>query len=341
MGNHRSNRYAVGTSGVLLILLSFCSCADDIHLLSPGEPIPVVYCLLNPDSKEQYVRLGRTFILDPTNTGNPPLTDSTVWNLPVDVYLEECQNGLPVQKFLFNPCPAPVKDTGFFSQDNLRLYRSDFRPARLATYRLYIHFPDDNRLVYGSTTIPGYPIVYDPMEIPGRKINLQSEVNYTIRWAPPSRAGLYQSIFHITYQEEAGSDLTFQQVMFGTDPVLDLTSGSEITWILTGARFFQEMARQTPVKPEVKRKVVNVQFRFYTGGEELALQISPDIQQLRTTSPLNPYTNLINGIGIFSSIQIFSVNNLELSNTTINELAHGELTKNLGFRDIFGGELNN
>lgn len=54
---------------------------------------------------------------------------------------------------------------------------------------------------------------------------------------------------------------------------------------------------------------------------------------------MNPYTNLINGIGLFSSIQVFTVSNLELSNTTLYEIAHGELTKNLGFKDIIGDEL--
>jgi hypothetical protein len=334
-------RKSMGWTGILFVIVALCSCSEDFTLLTPGDAAPVVYCLLNPDAGEQYVRLGRTFQSDTAHPEQPPITDSTVWNLPVDIYMEEWQNDLLSKRIQFNPCLAPVKDTGFFSQDNLRLYRADFIPVRLATYRLYVLFPDDNRLVYGSTTIPGYPVVNDPLDIPGRKINLQSEVNYTIRWIPPPGAGLYQGVFHITYQEDAGNDVTFHEALFGNDPVLDLTSGTEISWILTGTRFFQEIARQIPVKPDVSRKVINVQFRFYTGGEELALHVSPDIEQSRTTGPLNPYTNLINGTGIFSSIQIFSVNNLELSNTTLNELAHGDLTGNLGFLDIFGGEVNN
>jgi hypothetical protein len=339
MGSNSSKRNGFRTSAALFILAAVCSCTEDIHLIEPGDPVTVVYCLLNPDSREQYVRLGRTFQLDPTPPDKPPAQDSTVWNVPVDVYVEEWKDGSPVRRFQFNASESPVRDTGFFSRDNLRLYRSDFMPARLTTYRLYVHFPDDNRMVYGSTGIPDYAIVYDPLEIPGRMISLQSEMVYTIRWAPPPKAGLYQSIFFITYREEAGTEVTFHDVLFGTEPYLNLTTGSEITWILTGARFFREMARQVPVKPGVRRSVVNVSFRFYTGGEELALQVAPDIEQFRTTSSINQYTNLQNGTGIFSSIQVFPVNNLELSGTTLHELATGELTRNLGFDDVYGGKL--
>ena len=70
--------------------------------------------MLNPDADTQYVRLGRTFQTDPAHPGDPPLTDSTVWNLPVDVYVEELQDGIPVKRYQFDPCAAPVKDT---SQD--------------------------------------------------------------------------------------------------------------------------------------------------------------------------------------------------------------------------------
>ena len=333
MSSHRPLRVIIQAARSFLVLIWLISCTEEVNLVSDqSEPVPVVYSLLNPDSKEQFVRLGRTFQYDQSIAGSAPATDSTVWNLPVDVYAEEWSEGRLVRTFQFGPWTAPAKDTGFFTTDNLRVYRSEFQPLRLHTYKIYVHFPDDNRLVFGSTLIPAAPVVYDPLDLPGRKISLQSEVNYTIRWAPPARAGLYQCIFHVAYQEESPAERTFHEVLFGTDPIFEMTNGSEISWILAGNRFFQEMARQIPVNPDVARKVVNVQCRFYTGGEELALYAAPDLVASRTSILVNPYTNMENGIGIFSSLQVITVSNLELSNTTLYEIAHGELTKNLGFR---------
>jgi hypothetical protein len=124
------------------------------------------------------------------------------------------------------------------------------------------------------------------------------------------------------------------------DPILALGGPIEIADIISGNRFLNEMASQIPFREGAERNVINVQFRLYKGGEELALQVSPNLQETSVSGSLNEYTNLTNGIGLFSSIQQVSVNNLELSNTTLNELSHSELTKNLGFKDIHGGELN-
>ena len=121
------------------------------------------------------------------------------------------------------------------------------------------------------------------------------------------------------------------------DPVLGLGSDIEMTDVLSGNRFLEAMAKQIPYREGAKRKVVNVQYKLFKGGEELALQISPDLQQTTISNSLNQYTNLENGIGIFSSLQQITISNLQLSNTTLNELAHRELTKKLGFKDIHDG----
>lgn len=322
------------------MLLLATSCSNDFEMNSSGDPVPVVSCLLNPDANEQYVRLGRSFLVDPNHPGDSPVTDSTVWNMPVMVYVEEWQNNFPVRIFRFDPVTSPAKDSGYFPEDNLRLFKAEFQPSRMFAYRLYVHFPDDNRIVTGVTTLPDRPVIYDPLEIPGRKITLQTGVQFTGRWAPGEGAGVFQGFFTINYQEILNGQTSVYQVHLRMDPLLGLGSAIEMTDILSGNRFFEEMVKQVPVRQGAVRSVINVRFRLFKGGEELALLVSPDLQQTTISNSLNQYTNLINGMGIFSSIQQVSVNNLLLSNSTLNELAHSELTDNLGFKDIHGGDLN-
>ncbi|MCX6226972.1 MAG: DUF4249 family protein [Bacteroidia bacterium] len=327
-------------TGFFALSLFFGSCSNEIELNVAADPVPVVWCLLNPDVHEQYVRLGRSFLLDPNHPDHPPVTDSTVWDMPVTLYIEELQDGLSLHLYRFNPVAAPAKDTGFFPEGNLRLYKSDFQPVRLATYRLYIHFPDDNRIVTGTTTLPGRPLVYDPLDIPGRKITLQSGVQFTARWAPGKGRGIFQGLFIINYNETLNEEPSVYQAYMRMNPTLGLGSDIEMTDILSGNRFLVEMVKQIPFREGAERSVINVQFKLFKGGEELALMASPDLQSTTISNSLNQYTNLVNGIGIFSSMQQTAVNNLQLSNSTLNELAHSELTHNLGFKDIHGGELN-
>lgn len=327
-------------AGFAVMLLTAASCSNEIELNTSADPTPVVWCLLNPDVNEQYVRLGRSFLPDPDNPDYHPVTDSTVWDITVKVYVEEWQNGLPVRNFWFDPATAPPKDSGFFPGDNLRLYQADFKPTRLSTYRLYIHFPDDYRIVSGITTLPGQPVVYDPLEMPGRKINLQTGAQLTTRWAPGKAGGIFQGLLIINYNDTLNEQLSEHQVYLRMDPILGLGAEIEMTDILSGNRFLAEMAKQIPVREGVERSIINVQFKLFKGGEELALMVSPDLQTTTISNSLNQYTNLVNGIGIFSSMQQVTVNNLQFSNTTLNELAHSELTHNLGFKDIHGGDLN-
>lgn len=327
-------------AGLFSAVLIVTSCSNEIDLNVTGDPVPVVYCLLNPDVPDQYVRLGRSYLTDPLKPGEPPVTDSTVWNLPVEVYVEEWQDGMPVNTFRFDPVVAPPKDSGYFPSDNLRLFKAGFLPERLAEYHIYVHFPDDYRIVTGATLIPGRPIVYDPLEIPGRKVNLQSGAQYTLRWAPGLGRSVFQGQLEIIYAEEVDAISSLNQVTLKLDPILALGEPIEITDMISGNRFLNEMVKQIPLREGAQRNVVNVRFRLYKGGEELALQVSPGLQQTTLSGSLNEFTNLVNGIGLFSSLQLTSVNNLVLSNTTLNELAHSELTQALGFKDIHGGDLN-
>jgi hypothetical protein len=327
-------------TGVFILTSSISSCSNDFQLNTTADPVPVVCCLLNPDVNGQYVRLGRSFLTDPDNPDAPPVTDSTVWNLPVNVYVEEWKDGFPVETYRFDPVTAAPKDSGYFPENNLRLYKADFKPARLATYRLYVHFPDDYRIITAIATIPGRPVVYDPLEMPGRKITLQSGVQFTSRWAPGEGSGIYQGLFSVSFNEIVNGQSSVNQALLRMEPVLGLGTDIEMTDILSGNRFLEEMAKQIPVREGVERSVINVRFTLFKGGEELALLVSPDLQQTTISNSLNQYTNLVNGIGVFSSMQQVAVNNLQFSNTTLNELAHSELTRNLGFKDIHGGDLN-
>ncbi|MFO7616064.1 MAG: DUF4249 family protein [Bacteroidales bacterium] len=324
---------------LLFLPLIACSCENEVDVESSGDPVPVIYCLLNPDENVQCVRLGRSFLPDPANPGAPPVTDSTVWNLPVEVYVEEWNNGFPGRTILFEPGNAPVKDTGFFPTGNLRIYSAQFTPKIQTTYRLYVHFPDDGRIISASTTVPDRPHIYDPMDVPGRKINFQTGTNYTIRWLTAKGAGIYQGFFDLYYEEQFDDGLTVHQITFDSEPVLNLVSSVEDSKkVLSGANFFNQILEKVPAREGAVRRVVNLRFRFYTGGEELALYVSPELQTTTIANNLNLYSNFDNGIGLFSTLQVTYVNNLQLSNTTLNELAHGSKTRHLGFLDAHGGE---
>ena len=88
------------------------------------------------------------------------------------------------------------------------------------------------------------------------------------------------------------------------------------------------------------REIVNVTFELLIGGEEYGLFLFSEIGGNNLNTAFSEYTNITNGIGVFSSLISYQVSNLELSNTTLDELAYGDKTRHLGFLDHYGKREN-
>ncbi|MCX6223860.1 MAG: hypothetical protein NTV01_03785 [Bacteroidia bacterium] len=71
----------------ILVLLStaIASCNEDVDLYTGGQPVPIVYGLLDPASEVQYLRIGRSYVGGADAMNQPSVTDSTVWNIPHEV----------------------------------------------------------------------------------------------------------------------------------------------------------------------------------------------------------------------------------------------------------------
>jgi hypothetical protein len=59
----------------LLILSILPGCETEVNLIAPGEPIPVVYCLLDPADSIQYIRVATTYPVYPGETDFRPDQD--------------------------------------------------------------------------------------------------------------------------------------------------------------------------------------------------------------------------------------------------------------------------
>ena len=160
--------------------------------------------------------------------------------------------------------------------------------------------------------------------------------NFTIRWEPAEKAGVYQTFFKVIYREKAPSGISFQDINFNSQILTDFSSTTLLEKSISGNRFFEECLKQVDSTIIATREVVNVTFKMIIGGEEYGLFLFSQLNGNYLSSAFSEYTNITNGIGIFSSRSSYILNNLELSNTTLDELAYGEKTRRLGFLDHYG-----
>ncbi|MFO7617159.1 MAG: DUF4249 family protein [Bacteroidales bacterium] len=311
-------------------------CTEDVDLYQEGEPTPVVYCLLDPVNSIQYLRLGRTFRAGEYDPAQIQVPDSTVWNLPHEVYVEEYQSGAKLNRYPFEPFPDGRKDTGYFPDTNLRLYSAAFRPVPGNDYRLYVHFPDLLKMVSARITVHDLPKILDPVPIATRKINFEPGQPFTIRWLPGQHTGVYQMVFRIHYRDSIAGGIEFHQADYLTGGLFNQQANLMQESQMGGPSFFSAMASQIPEVPGIVREVASVEFILLSGGIDLGFLFRSDVERGTLFTNLGNYTNLVNGIGVFSSRTVQHIPNLTLSEVTLDLLARGETTKNLGFRDSKG-----
>jgi hypothetical protein len=96
------------------------------------------------------------------------------------------------------------------------------------------------------------------------------------------------------------------------------------------------MAAQIEPADSLTRRVISVEYIMFAGGIDLSFYYRSVNDAGTNFTNFLDYTNLVNGVGIFASRSITRISNLELSNVTIDQLAHGSITGNLGFLDSRG-----
>lgn len=321
---------------VLMLIAGFAACTEEIGLYTDSEPVPIVYCLLDPADSVQYVRIGRSYQAGSNGFSESPEPDSVVWNIQHEVYIEEYADEIRGSTYEFQPDNNISKDSGFFPVTGLRVYSSSFRPVPGYSYRLYVYFPDLDKMVSARMTVHDLPEIMDPLPLSIRKINFEPGQSYVIRWYPGLNTGVYEMVFRIHYRDSTAVGEEFKTADYRSGGIFDLQTSQLQEYGMGGPSFFASMAKEIRVVPGIIREVISVEFIMVSGGTDLGFHFRSGMENGSIFTNLADYTNLRNGIGIFSSRSELHVPNLTLSEVTIDLLAQDEKTRALGFKDSKG-----
>lgn len=316
-----------------LVLFLLSACDNEVDLFTSSEANPVVYCLLNPMEQMQYVRLGKTYTVTRTSYQNDPLPDSTSISWPVDIYMEQYNDNEDVEKiFKFTEIAFPERDSGLFQENSYRLFESKFQAISGKTYVLYVHFPDHQKIVSGKTIVMTEPEVLDPINVPYRMITLDSLSTFYTRWMPALNGGLYQGVFRFHYAEQFGGSSESKYVDVTTPIFSELRDDYIIEKQINPNNFFSQLNEKIKPLPDVIRIPIGIEYLFYATGSDLALQYQTSQSGSASFASIFEYTNLIGGVGIFTSWVKYRIPNLKLSPVSLRNLQTHPLTRDLGFQ---------
>jgi len=328
-----------------LIIGGFHSCSTDVDINAPWKDITVVYGLLNQNDTIHYIKVDKAFLGDASAYEMAAISDSVNYqNILVKVYKIKTSNGISdtIKTYLFKDT-VMNKDDGVFATDNNIIYyntealitTSEASNIDNYTFGLQIHIPKYDKDVTGSTKLISKLLVDKPNSYEPT-INLMGINGYDVKWTSTEGARLYQLTLRFHYYELTATDTTEHYIEYPMSTKISQTElGDEkMTQNINGRTFFQYMAAHIEEDNNIIKRIVKqdcLDFNFVVGATDLNTYIEVSSPSNGIVQEKPAYTNINNGIGLFSSRFNKSVLGKELDQKTIDSLAVNNMTKKLKF----------
>ncbi|MCO6499807.1 MAG: DUF4249 family protein [Vicingus serpentipes] len=300
-------------------LLAFFSCSTEIDVNAPYEDITVVYGLINPADSVHYIKVNKAF--SGTSSALDLAANSANFNYSagvLEVTVEEHNsNGLVKSYLLTRTVDEVIKDPGIFDNSGNVLYKF-IEPAinEKSFYKLKIVNKELNKEITAETEIINSSKL-------GGKITVFTFWNGTqystqeISLTTGENIGKVEAVLYFNYTEHyttaSSKDSVLKTVKMSLGEKEVLTKS--LKWELKGEAFFDNIVSNvTPTSsmPFFSHREVNdISLEFKIAGTELSTFMKVTAPSTSVNQDKPKYTNVNNGIGIFSSrtIQIEIPNN--------------------------------
>lgn len=305
--------------------------------MAPYSDMPVVYCILNPKDSIHCLRLEKSFLGEDNAYEMAKKTDS-VYYPEASVLLERWADGEMKEQVAMQRVLNPVRDSGVFINDPNYLYQTAAAIRGNSEYRLSIAIPSTGTEVSAIThTVNEFKVVKP--ESYKKNLAFSSYDNYqTVEWITAPFTRIYHLMIRFHYLEVTNSDTVNLTADWNIGQyVSQYGNGGELMNADILQRNFYKWLGNKLQKPSdnvqrlAEKKAID--FVFTVGGEELYtyMEIYREDSGILKEKPV--FTNIVNGIGLFSSRYEQAVAGKSLSDHSIDSLAYGMYTKNLRFAD--------
>ena len=326
-----------------LLLGGLTACDNDLDLTAPWQDIPAVWSLINAADSVHYVRVERAY-LDPDRNALEvaQIADSLYYTDATVTFEVRGRNNVYELERVDVAAFGLARDTGLFAQAPNFLYQITNEELQLeggeileltinrnngrdeVTAETVVLRPIDKGFNQAPTTTVGFE--------PGREANL------TFR--PPSEAQVFEVAFDINLLEwptgnfAAAEERTIRWVLNGNLPN---TNGSNDFQTLgagvPGGEFYTVLANNLDNVDGIRRRVVDLD--YIVTGSGAAFREFSRVRLANTgitaAQEVPIFTNLSEGVGIFTSISRYVQEGIELNASTDEELENGEITGDLNF----------
>ncbi len=329
--------------GLLSLGLLFTSCDNELVVVNDWKDIPVVWGLLNKSDTAHYIRVEKAF-LDPTTSALDiaRIPDSLYYE-NASVSLKRISNG---QVFTLQRVNGELegypRDTfqqsnpdslGIFAETPNYLYKIKANEINLVVgeeYEINIDRGDGTPLVTAKTVVLPKPVLRNPPV--GSILGLRPKSNVDFIWNAIEDAGVYDLKLRFHYFEKNAETGNLFVPKFFEWSIVDNFIETDIT--VEGVDFFNQIRAHIDEDIQATRTFESIEVILWVGGVELAeyIKVIQANQGITSTQDVPTYTNLSEGVGIFSSRNVSYNTGYKLTVQALDSLENSVITRHLNFQ---------
>jgi hypothetical protein len=310
----------------------FYACETDFDTTAPYKDITIIYGLLDSKDSMQYIKINKAYLAENNVISYAAMEDSNSYPFPLDVWVEEWLNGDSIRSYYFDTTTIYNKEPGQFYNPEQVIYRwqKPEQPFKIqyiieglndtigieyfwlndqSTYKLNIRNPKTGKSISAETFIvedfditrPGFASFIRFVEEP---VNPKQ-----FSWENATNSGMYDFELRFNYRELnfGSSDTLDKYIVLVKQSIHTEPSTNELSVYYWDYNFYAACRNLIPYTDPAKENQVKER---YTGTVEVIVsaaetQFSLYMQVYEPSTSIvqeKPnYTNIENGLGIFSS----------------------------------------
>lgn len=328
------------------ILLSACS--TDFDVTGDWKETMVVYGLLDQAQPKQFIKINKAFLGQGNAMEYSQIKDSVQFVNTLSVTLKRIKNGSELATYTLLPDNTIPKDPGtFYGPDQTNAIYSFASTGASALdedsqYKLIIKNTETGKEVTSQTALVKDCIIKNPSSSATKfSFVLAGQDNYrfTYKVQTGANARIYQTIVRLHYTDSTTAGVVNQTLdwVASQQYTTGLSGGEELDFSFVGQDYMRFIGNTLTDYPGLySRTAGNVDLMVISAADELNTFIDVNRPSTGIIQEKPEYTNITNGLGIFSARYYKPPFSRPLTTTTIDSIAGGHFTRCLKFKNAAG-----
>lgn len=294
---------------IIFLLLFFASgCEEDFDMNAPYQDITVVYGLIDPGEDTIFLRINKAFLGDGNALIMAQIEDSSIYVNSLLAVVEEWENNNMMKSYTMDTITIKNKESGTFYNPYQVLYYAPYQPNTSREYRLSIQV--NNKEVAAKTTLVRNFSIIRP-SAGSAFIMFKPGNEGEVKWNSANNGRRYEVMIRFKFKEVFldSPDTLLRHVdwALGTRKSINTNGGEEMFIKYQNNSFYAILKNRIPYDDTGEEARVsarytnNVDFFFAVAAEELNTYMEVNEPSNSIIQDKPDYTNISNGLGIFSS----------------------------------------